>query len=330
MKLAVFSSRNYDQEYFDKSNSKKNHQLSYFQEALNLNTVKLTKGFDAICTFVNDQLDKPVIAKLAENGIKTIVLRCAGYNNVDIASAKENKIKVFRVLAYSPNAVAEHAVALILTLNRKTNRAYNQTTNNNFSIENLIGFDICGKTIGVIGTGRIGAIFCEIMLGFGAKVLAFDVLKSSDLQERGVIYKPLTEVFSGSDIISLHCPLVPETHHLINSSTLTTMKQGVMIINTSRGALIHTADTVLALESGKIKYLGIDVYENEGPLFFNDLSDRLIDDDLIVKLMHYPNVLVTAHQGFFTHEAMTEIAQTTLKNLSDFENNIISENEIVN
>ncbi len=328
MKVSIFSTQSYDQEYLDKFNISKAHELIYFDASLNVNTTNLTIGFDAVCVFVNDKVDKATIEKLSENGIKAIALRCAGFNNVEVATAAEKNICVFRVPAYSPHAVAEHAVALILTLNRKTHKAYNRIRENNFSLEKLIGFDLYQKTVGVIGTGQIGSIFCEIMLGFGCKVIANDINESKYLKEKGVEYKSLDEILYHSDIISLHCALTPQTYHLINSSSFSKIKSGAMLINTSRGALINTADVIEALKREQLGYLGIDVYEQEGNLFFKDLSESIIQDEFILRLMSFPNVLITSHQGFFTKEALTQIATTTLKNLTDFEKGIPSENEV--
>lgn len=328
MKVAVFSTKSYDREYLDKLNTKGEHQLTYFDASLHKETTNLTIAFDSVCVFVNDKVDRQTIEKLAENEIKVIALRCAGFNNVDIKAAKEKNIKVVRVPSYSPQAVAEHAVALILTLNRKTHKAYNRIRESNFSLEKLIGFNLYEKTIGVIGTGQIGSAFCNIMLGFGCTVIAHDVIESEILKEKGVAYKPLDELLNSSDIISLHCPLTPGTNHLINTDTLSKIKQGAMIINTSRGALIKTTDVIAALKTGKLGYLGIDVYEQEEHLFFKDLSESIIQDDLIERLMSFHNVLITPHQGFFTREALTQIATTTLQNLSDFENGLSLQNEI--
>lgn len=282
-------------------------------------TVNLTKGYDAVCVFVNDRLNAEVIAGLKENGIKLIALRCAGFNNVDLEAANQNGIKVVRVPAYSPHAVAEHAVALILTLNRKTHKAYNRVREGNFSLERLTGFDLYGKTVGVIGTGKIGQAFCNIMQGFGCKVLAFDLIEDKELALRGIEYLPLMDVLQQSDVISLHCPLNEQTSHLINKQTIGMMKEGAMLINTSRGGLIDTVDVIEGLKSGRIGYLGLDVYEQEEKLFFKDLSENVIQDDLIMRLLSFPNVLITAHQGFFTEEALVQIAQTTLDNIDAFE-----------
>ena len=319
MKIAVFSTKSYDKIYLEKYKKETNHTFSYFETALNNETTNLTIGYDGVCAFVNDKIDKKTIENLLENGVKLIALRCAGYNNVDLESAENSGIKVVRVPAYSPQAVAEHAVAMILTLNRKTHKVYNRVRESNFSLENLTGFNLFGKTVGVIGTGQIGIAFCKIMIGFGCKVIAYDIKKSDELASIGVDYQPLENVFRNSDIISLHCPLTPETKHLFDESAFSKMKNGVMLINTSRGALIKTKDAIVALKKGKIGYFGIDVYEQEEHLFFKDLSESIIQDDLIQRLISFPNVLITPHQGFFTEEALTQIAITTMKNITDFE-----------
>lgn len=328
MKVAVFSAKSYDREYFDKFNSNSKHQLTYFDASLHSDTTNLALGFEAVCVFVNDKVDRKTIELLSGNGIKAIALRCAGFNNVDIKAAEEHNIKVVRVPAYSPQAVAEHAVALILTLNRKTHKAYSRLREGNFSLEKLTGFNLYHKTVGVIGTGKIGSAFCNIMLGFGCKVMAYDITESVTLKEKGVEYKPLDEVLGRSDIISLHCPLTPDTKHMINEATLSKIKEGAMLINTSRGGLIKTSDIIKALKSGRLGYLGIDVYEQEEFLFFKDLSESIIQDDEIERLMSFHNVLITPHQGFFTKEALDEIATITLQNLSDIENGSPLTNEV--
>ena len=317
MIISFFSTQSYDREYFDRFNRR--HEIRYFDASLNEQTAKLTSGSQAVCAFVNDKITDGVIQQLANNGVKLIALRSAGYNNVDLASAKAHGITVVRVPAYSPHAVAEHAVALILTLNRKTHKAYNRVREGNFSLERLTGFDLYGKTVGVIGTGKIGAVFCRIMAGFGCKVLAFDVFENKALITEGVFFLPLNDILAQADIISLHCPLNDQTQHLINSHTLSLMKPGAMLINTGRGALIDTPAVIKALKSGQLGYLGIDVYEQEGDLFFRDFSESIIQDDVIMRLMSFPNVLITAHQAFFTEEALSQIAETTLQNISDFE-----------
>jgi D-lactate dehydrogenase len=326
MKVAIFSTKNYDREYIDRFNISENHALTFFETSLTRNTAKLTIGFDAVCVFVNDKVDRETIHILSENGIKVIALRCAGFNNVDLEAAKEKNITVLNVPSYSPHAVAEHTVALIMTLNRKTHKAYNRVRESNFSLDKLVGFDLYKKTVGVIGTGKIGAIFCKIMIGFGCTVLAYDTYESDDLKKAGIRYTSFNEVISESDIISLHCPLTPETKYIINEGTFSRMKNGVMMINTSRGALINTLDAIQALKNGKLGYFGIDVYEQEGNLFFKDLSEVVLQDESILRLMSFPNVLITSHQGFLTKEALTQIAITTLKNLTDVEKGIPSEN----
>ena len=326
MKIAFFSTQPYDKKYFERYN--KEHEIIFFDPQLNEQTVNLAQGCDAICGFVNDQLNETVIKLLAGIGVKIIAQRCAGFNNVDLHAAKENKMTVVRVPAYSPHAVAEHALALIMTLNRKTHKAYNRVREANFSLHRLTGFDIYGKTVGVIGTGKIGQCFAHIMLGLGCRVLAFDIIANKDMEAAGVEYLPVLNVLTQSDIISLHCPLNDQTKHLINKTSLGLMKDGVMLINTSRGGLMDTKAAIDALKAGKLGYLGIDVYEQEEKLFFHDLSENIIEDDVIMRLLSFSNVLITAHQGFLTDEALTQIAQVTLKNISDFERGIKLENAL--
>ncbi|MDF7819113.1 2-hydroxyacid dehydrogenase [Runella sp. MFBS21] len=317
MKVSFFSTKSYDRDFFERFNT--SHEIIFFDTHLSLESALLAKGSDAVCVFVNDQLTSEIIYKLHELGIKIIALRCAGFNNVVLDTAQKLGIAVVRVPAYSPQAVAEHAVALIMTLNRKTHKAYNRVREGNFSLERLTGFDIYGKTIGVIGTGKIGNAFARIMLGFGCKVLAHDLYPSADLEALGVSYVSQNELLSSCHIISLHCPLTPETQHLISTDTLRLMKHNAMLINTSRGGLVNTKAVINALKTGQLGYLGIDVYEQEADLFFKDLSEYVIQDDMLLRLMSFPNVLITAHQGFFTEEALSEIAKVTLQNLSDFE-----------
>jgi len=321
MKITFFSTQPYDKIFFNRYNEKFGFELEYFETALKGKTVNLVKDATAVCVFVNDKVDAAIIEQLAAQGVKIIALRCAGFNNVDIHAAEKHHIKVCRVPAYSPEAVAEHALAMMLTLNRKTHKAYNRVREQNFSLNGLLGFDIHGKTIGVIGTGNIGKAFCKIMLGFGCKVMAFDVVANKDLEALGVSFHPLIDVLAAADIISLHCPLNEQTHHLINADTLALTKKGVMLINTSRGGLIDTPAVIAALKSGQIGYLGIDVYEQEEKLFFRDLSSSIIEDDTIQRLLSFPNVLVTAHQAFFTEEALSQIAQTTLTSIHEFIHN---------
>ena len=326
MKIAFFSTKSYDREFFDKYGS--THEIIYFEAPLNEQTTNLATGCNSVCVFVNDKLNAGVITALKKAGVQLIALRSAGFNNVDLAAAKANDIKVVRVPAYSPHAVAEHAVALILTLNRKTHKAYNRVREGNFSLERLTGFDLYGKTVGVIGTGKIGEAFCNIMIGFGCRVLAFDLIENKPLAVKGVEYLPLVDVFQQADIISLHCPLNEQTKHIINTQTIGMMKEGLMLINTSRGALVDTMAVIQALKTGRIGYLGLDVYEQEEKLFFNDLSENIIQDDVIMRLLSFPNVLITSHQGFFTEEALTQIAQTTLGNIDNFEAGAVLKNVV--
>jgi D-lactate dehydrogenase len=328
MNIAVFSTKSYDQEYFEKYNDTNNYSFSFFETALNKDTANLSIGFQVVCVFVNDNVDKDTIEILSKNGVELIALRCAGFNNIDIEAALSKNIKVVRVPAYSPEAVAEHALALILTLNRKTHKAYNRVREGNFSLKNLIGFNIHGKTIGVIGTGQIGKTFCRVMKGFGCRIIAYDISKSQELMDLGVTYLSLNEVFQQSDILSLHCPLNEHTKHIVNEQSIALMKEGVMIINTSRGALINTVDVIKGLSDKKIGYLGIDVYEQEENLFYEDLSERIIQDEHLLRLNSFPNVLITSHQAYFTKEAMEEITTTTLENIKAFEKNIVLENEV--
>lgn len=319
MKIALFSSKSYDADYFNPASGSYSHEITHFETRLRVRTAHLAKGFDAVCVFVNDVLDRETIRILKDHQVRIIALRCAGFNNIDLAAAAEMDIKVVRVPAYSPESVAEHALALILTLNRKTHKAYNRVREGNFSLERLIGFNISGKTVGVIGTGKIGAAFARIMHGMGCTVLAFDTYPDAKLAGRLVQYVGLEALLTRSDIISLHCPLTPETTYLVNRQTLSMMKPGAMLINTSRGALVQTNDVIESLKERHLGYLGIDVYEQEEKLFFKDRSEEILQDDQIARLMSFPNVLITAHQAFFTKEAMEQIASVTLQNLADFE-----------
>ena len=313
--VTFFSTQPYDQIFFNQCNHQFDFKLVYFETQLNKTTANLVKDTIAVCVFVNDKVDADVVKQLAANGVKIIALRCAGFNNVDVEACKQNGIKVCRVPAYSPEAVAEHAIAMILTLNRKTHKAYNRVREQNFSLNGLLGFDLHGKTVGVIGTGNIGQAFCKIMLGFGCNVMAFDVIANKDMEAIGVTYHPLIDIYRAADIVSLHCPLNDQTKHIINAQTIPMLKKGVMLINTSRGALLDTNAVIAGLKNGHIGYLGIDVYEQEEKLFFKDLSDTIIEDDTIQRLMSFSKVLVTAHQAFFTHEAVTQIASITLNNI---------------
>jgi D-lactate dehydrogenase len=318
MKISLFSAKQYDKDYFEKVNKSFGFEIEYFDTHLGPHIINAIEDTDAVCVFVNDKVDARVIESLAAKHVKIIALRCAGFNNVDLEAAKKYGMKVCRVPSYSPEAVAEHAVAMIQTLNRKTHKAYNRVREQNFSLNGLLGFNLYGKTVGVIGTGNIGRAFCKIMVGFGCQVKAFDVVANKELQSLGVEFLPVIDVFKQADIISLHCPLNESTRHLVNRETLQLMKKGVMLINTSRGGLIDTKAVIDSLKSRQLGYLGIDVYEQEEKLFFRDLSASIIEDDTIQRLMSFPNVLVTAHQAFFTEEALQQIATTTLSSVQSF------------
>ncbi|MEO0583025.1 MAG: 2-hydroxyacid dehydrogenase [Bacteroidota bacterium] len=327
MKVAVFSTQSYDRVYLDAANQGQ-HEFHYFEPHLNEETWAIAKGYEGICVFVNDRVTGDVIEKLHAEGLRIIALRCAGFNNVDLSKAKELGIPVVRVPAYSPHAVAEHAVALILTLNRKTHKAYNRVREGNFALNRLEGFDLYGKTVGVIGTGKIGQVFCRIMKGFGTKVIAYDKYPSEEMKVEGVTYVDLSTLFQTAEIISLHCPLNEETHHLLNAEAFDMMQMGTMLINTSRGGLVDTHAAIQALKHKKLGYLGIDVYEQEEKLFFKDLSETIINDDTIARLMSFPNVLITAHQAFFTQHALRQITETTVNNLADFESEKLLPNAV--
>lgn len=290
----------------------------YTDVALVPATASLAAGYDGVCAFVNDRLDRECLARLKACGVRLIALRSAGYNHVDLVAAEEMGMAVARVPAYSPHAVAEHAVALIMALNRKTHRAYNRVREHNFALDGLMGFDLFGKTVGCVGTGRIGEVFCRIMLGFGCEVVAFDPSPSREVAALGVRYVPLEQVWALSDVVALHCPLTPSTRHLVGEGALKQMKPGVLLVNTSRGAVVDTRAVIDALKQGKIGGLGLDVYEEEGDLFFRDLSEEVIHDEVFARLLTFPNVLVTAHQGFFTQEAVKNIARTTVGNAAAF------------
>ena len=319
MNIAFFSCRSYEQAFLERANSNHRHELTFLPQSLTLETVPLAAGHQAICVFVNDQLTRPTLQALAGQGIRMVALRCTGLNQVDVPTAQELGIRIVRVPAYSPHSVAEHAVALLLSLNRKTYLAYQRTKDNNFTLDGLMGFDLYGKRVGVVGTGKIGAAFARIMLGFNCHVLAYDKIKSAALQELGVEYLPLVELLSSADVISLHCPLTPETHHLIDAPALARMQPGTYLINTSRGGLLDTPAVLESLQRGHLGALGIDVYEQETDFFFADWSDRDLPDADLNTLTHLPNVLVTSHQGFFTREAMEQITRTTLNNLTYLE-----------
>lgn len=326
MKIAFFSTQPYDVTFFDKENKQFGFELEYFETGLDEQTVNvITEGTDVVCVFVNDKVDTEVISNLAKKNVKYIALRCAGFNNVDLDAAHQHNIRVCRVPAYSPEAVAEHTLAMLFTINRKIHKAYNRVREQNFSLNGLLGTNIYKKTVGIIGTGNIGAVFCRMMKALGTEVLAYDIYKNEQLEAEGIRYVELEELFTKSDIISLHCPLTPDTMHLINEDTISKMKDGVMLINTSRGKLIDTHAIIQGLRAKKIGALGIDVYEQEEKVFFRDLSGTILEDERLQLLTSFPNVLVTAHQAFFTDEALTQIAFITLDNLKQLKTN----NEIV-
>jgi D-lactate dehydrogenase len=328
MKIAFFSTKSYDRKHFESEIKKSEHTITFFEDALNMQTARLVSGYDAVCIFVNNPMNEELIAKVADLGIEVIALRSAGFNHVDLEACKKHGVTVYRVPAYSPEAVAEHTVAIILTLNRKTHKAYNRVRENNYSLEGLTGFNLHNKTVGVIGTGTIGTAFCRIMKGFGCDILAFDPNENEKVKEMGGRYVDFDKLVESSDIISLHCPLIPQTRHMIDRDSIEKMKDGVMLINTSRGALIDTPAVIDGLKQKKVGFLGIDVYEQEDNLFFKDLSSEVIQDDDIARLMTFPNVLITGHQAFLTEEALRQITETTIQNLSDHEQGEKVENEV--
>lgn len=330
MKIAFFSTKSYDRQSFAALNVNYGHELTFFDTPLNRASAILAAEFPAVCIFVNDIADAGTLNILASRGTRLLALRSAGFNTVNLQRAAELGIKVVRVPAYSPYSVAEHAVALVLMLNRKLYKAYNRVRDDNFSLEGLLGFDLNGCTVGIIGTGKIGMVFAQIMRGFGCSLLAYDAYPNDQFEAiAGARYASLAELLASSDIISLHCPLLPETHHLINAETIAQMKLDVMLINTSRGGLVDTSAVITGIKSGKIGYLGIDVYEQEDNLFFQDLSNTIIQDDTFQLLQSFPNVVITAHQAFFTCNALKEIATTTLSNVTEFEQGRSLKNEVI-
>lgn len=319
MKVILFSSHNYEKEYFDKINQTFKHKIEYVDSHLTPQTAIMAKGFDCICAFVNDLLNDETLNVLKELGVKLIALRSAGFNHVDLVSAEKFNLPVVRVPAYSPHAIAEHAVALLLTLNRKTHKAYNRSRDFNFSLEGLVGFDLYQKTVGLIGTGKIGIEMARIMNGFGCQVLAYDKFPDHSLDF--IKFVPLKEIYQKSDVISLHVPLNKETHHLLNEEAFESMKKEAIIINTSRGGIVDSNALIYALKNNWIKGAALDVYEEEENYFFSDFSSQGIEDDNLARLLSFPNVLITGHQAFLTHEAISNIVETTLQNISDFESN---------
>lgn len=329
IKVAFFDAKSYDEVSFNKTNADYGFDIRYYQEHLNLKTVPLAKGADVVCIFVNAECNAAVIDELIKNGVKLIALRCAGFNNVDLHAAK-GRIKVVRVPAYSPHAVAEYAVSLMLALNRKIFRAVNRTREGNFALKGLMGFDMYGKTAGVVGMGRIAKELIKILHGFGMKVLAYDLYPDTEFAKHyDVRMVSLDELYAESDIISLHCPLTPETTFLINAQSIAKMKPGVMIINTGRGKLIHTEDLIEGLRTKRVGSAGLDVYEEEKNYFYEDRSDKIIDDDVLARLLMMPNVVLTSHQAFFTAEAMHNIALTTLESIKEFSEGKELTNEVM-
>ncbi len=319
MKVAFFSTKSYDRTFFDEANKEYGHELVYFEPRLTQETLKLAQGFHAICIFVNDRLDADMLQQLSRSGTRMVALRSAGFNHVDLEAAQSSGITLARVPAYSPHSVAEHTVALLLGLNRKIHRAHARVREGNFSLEGLLGFDLSTRTVGVVGTGKIGLEVVKILKGFGCEILACDPFPNKECETQGAKYVSLADLFTGSDIITLHCPLTPETYHLIDAKSVAQMRNGVVLLNTSRGALVDTRAVVEALKAGRIGYLGLDVYEEEADLFFEDFSNELIQDDLFARLLTFPNVLITGHQAFFTDTALRNIANTTLANITEFE-----------
>jgi D-lactate dehydrogenase len=319
MKLAVFDTHQFDRDTLRCCNERTRHELTFFEATLHAQTVALARGFSAVCVFVHDVLDAPTLESLKEGGTELIALRCAGFNNVDLKAAHMLGLRIVRVPEYSPYAVAEHAMALLLALNRKVVRAHNRVRDGNFSLDGLVGFDLHGKTVGIIGLGKIGAVFARIAAGFGCRVLGFDTCERAEMKNApGFTYVPLEKIYAEADVISLHVPLFPETFHMINRDSLSRMKRHVILINTSRGALINAFDLVEALKAGTLGGAALDVYEEEEQVFFRDLSGQILQDDILARLLGCPNVLITAHQAFLTREALTNIAETTLANVSAF------------
>lgn len=325
MKVAVFSNKPYEKPFLDAANAPAKHEVVYLEATLTSATADLARGCTAVSIFVGDDASAPVLRALHAGGTRVLALRSAGFNHVDIAEADRLGLAVLRVPAYSPHAVAEHAVGLMLTLNRKFHRAFNRVREQNFALDGLMGFDMHGKTASIVGTGKIGEVVCRILTGLGCRVLASDPVKNPACVSMGAAYVPLPELYAQADIIPLHCPLNPATRHLINAAALAAMKPGVMLINTSRGAVIDTRALIAALKRGRVGSVGLDVYEKEGDLFFKDLSAEVIQDDVFVRLLTFPSVLITAHQGFFTREACTAIATTTIDNVTDFERGVVRE-----
>ena len=327
MRVAVFNTHSFDRQFLAEANAGR-HDLHFLEARLTAATAALAAGHPAVCAFVNDRMDTAVLHTLADGGTRLIALRSAGFNNVDLATARALGITVARVPAYSPHAVAEHTIALMLALDRKIHRAYVRVREGNFALDGLLGFDLAGKTVGVVGTGQIGTVVCRILLGFGCRVIAFDIAPSSECRALGVVYVTLDELWRLSDVITLHTPLTKDTRHMVNEAAIRQMKRGVMIVNTGRGALVDTRALIGGLKTGQIGYLGLDVYEEEEGLFFEDQSSTVIQDDVFARLLTFPNVLVTAHQAFFTREALRAIGETTIANITAFAEGRRSGNEL--
>lgn len=328
MKLAFFNTKSYDRQFFEAANANYGHEITFFEMRLTPETAPFAAGYPAVCVFINDTVDATILHTLASNGTTLIALRSAGFNNVDLATAAELGMTVVRVPAYSPYAVAEFAAGLVLMLNRKLYKAYNRVRDDNFALDGLLGFDLHGSIVGVVGTGKIGQCFAQIMKGFGCHLLGYDVYKNPACIELGLKYVELPELLANSDIISLHCPLLPSTYHLVNAGSIQQMKPGVMIINTSRGGLVDTRAVIDGIKTGQIGYFGTDVYEEEADLFFEDLSSTIIQDEVFQLLQSFPNVVITAHQAFFTRNALKAIAETTLANITDIEQGRPCANEV--
>jgi D-lactate dehydrogenase len=319
VRVAVFSAKDYDEEFLTAANDGHSHDLVFLEPRLTRGTVPLARECEAVCAFVNDDLGPEVLDALADDGVRLVALRSAGFNHVDLDAAARRGLTVARVPEYSPHAVAEHCVGLILALNRKIHRAYNRIRESNFALSGLLGFDLHGKTVGVIGTGKVGTCFARIMAGFGCRLVAADPEPNEECRSMGVEYGSVEAVLSQADIVALHCPLTTETRHLIDEERLAQMKDGVVLVNTSRGALVDTAAVITALKTGKVGQLGLDVYEEESAIFFEDRSDEVLTDDMLSRLLTFPNVLVTGHQAFFTKEGLEGIARTTIANITAFE-----------
>ena len=328
MKVAVFSAQRYDRELLAEANADAGHELRFFEDRLDDSTVPLTAGCGAVCVFVNDQLDAAVLAALGEGGTHLVALRATGFNNVDLIAAARNKVRVVRVAEYSAYSVAEHAVALLLALRRHIHRAYNRTRDGNFALDGLLGSDLHGCRVGVVGTGKIGSAFAAIMKGFGCEIVGHDKYPNAAFESLGARYTSFTDLASSADVVSLHCPLTPETRYLVDERTLSLLKPGAILINTSRGGLIDTEAAIGALKTHRLGALGIDVYEQESGLFFHDRSSTIIRDDVIQRLVSFPNVIVTGHQAFFTREAMGTICTTTIQSISAYERGETLVNEV--